>query len=121
MTGELISSGNISSSEGMITPSDNFDACRTERQENIDHGVAENHPVEEIISNNKQGFNSRKKQSKSKNNASLSQRDTSLIDILASFLQDENTVQASSPSVTTSTAGNVSSHGNSTSCSCFCS
>ena len=68
---------------------------------------------EKIISNNKQSFNSREKQSK---NVSLSQRDT-LVDILVSLLKDENTVQALSPSVITSTAGNVSTHGNSTSCS----
>ena len=117
MTGQLIASGNISSSEEMIIPADNFNACRTEGQENIDHGVDENHLGEEIISNNKQGFNSREKQSKSKNNISLSQRGTSLVDILASLLQDENTVQTLSPSVITSTTGNVSTHGNSFSCS----
>ena len=88
-------------------PADNFNACRTEGQENTDHGADENHLGEEIISNNKQGFNSREKQSKSKNNVSLSQRDTSLVDMLASLLQDENTVQDLSPSVITSTAGNV--------------
>ena len=98
-------------------PADSFNACRTEGQENIDHGVDENHLGEEIISNNNQSFNSREKQSKSKNNVSLSNRDTSLVDILASLLRDENTVQASSPSVITSTAGNVSTHWNSTSCS----
>ena len=43
---------------------DNINACRTEAHENIDHGVDENHLVEEIISNNKQSFNSREKQSK---------------------------------------------------------
>ena len=72
MTGQLISSGNISSSEEMMMPADNFNVCRTEGQENIDHGVGENHLGEEIISNNMQGFNSREKQSKSKNNVSLS-------------------------------------------------
>ena len=98
-------------------PAGNFNAWRTEGQENVDHGVDENHLGEEITSNNKQGFNSREKRSKSKNNVSLSQRHTSLVDILASLLQDENTVQALSPSVITSTAENVSTHGNSTSCS----
>ena len=92
---------------------DNINACRTERHENIDHGVDENHLGENIVSNNKQSFNSREKQSKY---VSLSQRDT-LVDTLVSLLQDENTVQALSPSVITSTAGNVSTHGNSTSCS----
>ena len=92
---------------------DNINACRTEGHENTDHGVDENHLGEKIISNNKQSFNSREKQSK---NVSLSQRDT-LVDILVSLLKDENTVQALSPSVITSTAGNVSTHGNSTSCS----
>ena len=72
MTGQLISSGNISSSEEMMMAADNFNACRTAGQENIDHGVGENHLGEEIISNNKQSFNSREKQSKSKNNVSLS-------------------------------------------------
>ena len=117
MTGQLMGSGNISSSEEVIKPADNFNACRIEGQENIDHGVDENHLGEEIISNNKQGFNSREKQSKSKNNISLSQRGTSLVDILASLLREENTVQTLSPSVITRTAGNVSTHGNSTSCS----
>ena len=110
MTGQLISSGNISSSEEMIMSADNINACRTEVHGNIDHGVDENQLVEEIISNNQQSFNSREKQSK--NNVSLSQQDTSLVDILASLLQGENTVQALSPSVITSTAGNVSTHRN---------
>ena len=69
---------------------------------------------EEIISNNKQSFNHREK--KNKKNVSLSQQDTSLIDIIASLLQDKNTVQALSPSVITSTAGNVSTQGNRTCC-----
>ena len=94
---------------------DNFNACRTEGHENIDHEVDENHLVEQFISNNTQSFNFREKQSK--NNVSLSQRDTSLIDILASLLQDENNVQALSPSVIISTAGNSSTHANSISCS----
>ena len=64
---------------------------------------------------NKQSYSSREKQGK--NNVSLLQRDTSLVDVLASLLQDENTVQALNPSVITSTAGNVSTHGKSTSCS----
>ena len=63
---------------------DNINACRTEVHENIDHGVDENYLGEEIISNNKQRFNFRRKQSKS--NVSLSQRDTFLVDILASLL-----------------------------------
>ena len=71
---------------------DNRYACRTEGHENIDHGVDENHLGEEVISNNKKSFNSREKQIK--NNVSLSQRHTSLVDILASLLQDKNTVQA---------------------------
>ena len=41
----------------------------------------------------------------------------SLVNILASLLQDKNTVQALSLSVITSTAENVLTHGNSTSCS----
>ena len=114
MTEQLISSGNISLSEEMIMSVDNINACRTEGQGNIDHGVDENHLGEEIISYNQQSFTSREKQSR--NNVSLSQQDTSLVDILASLLQDENTVQALSPSVITSTAGNVSTHGNRTSC-----
>ena len=112
MTGKLISSGNISSSEVIIMSADNINACRTEGHGYIDHGIDENHLGEEIISNNKQSFNSREK--RSKNNVSLSQRDTSLVDILASLLKGENTVQALSPSVITSTTGNVSIHGNST-------
>ena len=112
MTGQLIPSRVISSPEEMIS-ADNINACRTEGHGNTDHGVDEDHLGEEIISNNQQSFNSREKQSK---NVSLSQQDTSLVDILASLLQDENTVQALSPSVVTSTAGNVSTHGNRTSC-----
>ena len=115
MTGELISSGIISSSEEIIMSADNINAFRTEGHENIDHEVHENHLCEKIISNNKQSCNSRKEQIK--NNVSLSQRDTSLVDILASLLQHENSVEALSPSVFTSTTGNVSTHGNSTSCS----
>ena len=80
---------------------DNIHACRTEGHENIDHGVDENHLGEEIISNYKQSFNSREKESK--NNVSLSQRDTFLTDTPASLFQDENTVQALSPSIITST------------------
>ena len=80
---------------------DNIHACRTEGHENIDHGVDENHLGEEIISNYKQNFNSREKESK--NNVSLSQRDTFLTDTPASLFQDENTVQALSPSIITST------------------
>ena len=114
MTAQLISLGNISSSEEIIMSADNFNACRSEGHESIDHGVDENHLGEEIISSNKKSFNSTKKQSK--NNVSLSQRDTSLVDILASLLEDENIVQALSPSDITSTAGNVSTHGKSTSC-----
>ena len=113
MIGQLIPSRIISSSEEMIISADNINACRTEGHGDIDHGVDEDHLGEEIISNNQQSFNSREKQSK---NVSLSQQDTSLVDILASLLQDENTVQALSPSVVTSTAGNVSTHGNRTSC-----
>ena len=94
---------------------DNIHACRTEGHENIDHGVDENHLGEETISNNQQIFNSNEK--KSKSNVSLWQQGTSLVDILASLLQDKNTVLALSPSVITSTAGNVSTHGNSTFCS----
>ena len=71
--------------------------------EDIDHGVDENHLGEKIISNNQQSFDSREKQSK--NNVSLSQQDTFLVDILASLLQDENNVQTLSPSVIISTAG----------------
>ena len=97
MTGQLISSGNISLSEEMIMSADNINTCRTEGQGNIDHGVDENHLGEEIISYNQKSFTSREKQSR--NNVSLSQQDTSLVDILASLLQDENTVQALSPSV----------------------
>ena len=92
ITGQLISSGNISSSEEMIMSADNINACRTEVHGNIDHGVDENQLVEGIISNNQQSFNSREKQSK--NNVSLSQQDTSLVDILVSLLQDENTVKS---------------------------
>ena len=113
MIGQLIPSRLISSSEEMIISPDNINTCRTEGPGDIDHGVDEDHLGEEIISNNQQSFNSREKQSK---NVSLSQQDTSLVDILASLLQDENTVQALSPSVVTSTAGNVSTHGNRTSC-----
>ena len=80
---------------------DNIHACRTEGHENIDHGVDENHLGEEIISNYKQSFNSREKESK--NNVSLSQRDTFLTDAPASLFQDENTVQVVSPSIITST------------------
>ena len=93
---------------------DNINTCRTEEHENIDHGVDENHLGEEIISNTKQSFNFWENQSK--NNVPFSQRDTSLVGILASLLQDENTVQALSPSVIASTAGNVSTQGNSASC-----
>ena len=114
MTGQLISSGNISSSEEMIMSADNINACRTEGHGNIDHGVNKNHLGEEIVCNNQQSFNSKEKQSK--NNVSLPQQDTSLVDILASLLQDENTVQALSPSVVTSAVANVSTHGNCTSC-----
>ena len=89
MTGQLISSGNISSSEEMIMSADNINACRTEGHGKIDHGVDENHLGEEIISNNQQSFNSREKQSKY--NVSLSQQDTFLVDT----------------SVATSTTGNV--------------
>ena len=80
---------------------DNINAYRTEGHEYIYHGVDENHLGEEIISNNQQSLNSRQKQSK--NIVSLSQQDTSLVNILAPLLQDENTVQALSPSVVTST------------------
>ena len=52
-----------------------------------------------------------------KNNVPFSQRDTSLVGILTSLLLDENTVQALSSSVIAGTAGNVSTHGNSASCS----
>ena len=90
---------------------DNINACTTEGHENIDHGVDENHLGEEIIYSKKQVFNFREKQSK--NNVSLSQRDNSSVDILASLLQDENTVHALSPSVIISTAGNISTHSNS--------
>ena len=114
MTGQLISSGNISSSEEMKMSADNINACRTEGHGNIDHGVNKNHLGEEIVCNNQQSFNSKEKQSK--NNVSLPQQDTSLVDILASLLQDENTVQALSPSVVTSAVANVSTHGNCTSC-----
>ena len=69
ITGQLISSGNISSSEEMIMSADNINAYRTEGHEYIYHGVDENHQGEEIISNNQQIFNSREK--KSKNNVSL--------------------------------------------------
>ena len=69
ITGQLISSGNISSSEEMIMSADNINAYRTEGHEYIYHGVDENHHGEEIISNNQQIFNSREK--KSKNNVSL--------------------------------------------------
>ena len=69
ITGQLISSGNISSSEEMIMSADNINAYRTEGHEYIYHGVDENHLGEEIISNNQQIFNSREK--KSKNNVSL--------------------------------------------------
>ena len=115
ITVRLILSGNISSSEEMIMSVEYINACRTEGHGNIDHGVDENYVGEEIISNNKQSFNHREK--KNKKNVSLSQQDTSLIDMIASLLQDKNTVQALSPSVITSTAGNVSTHGNSTFCS----
>ena len=54
MTGELISSGIISSSEEIIMSADNINAFRTEGHENIDHEVHENHLREKIISNNKQ-------------------------------------------------------------------
>ena len=115
MTRQLILSRNISSSGEIIMLADNINACRTEGHENIDHGVNVNHLGEGIISNNKQRFDSREKQSK--NHVSLSNKIVSLVDILAFLLQDENTVQAISPSVITSTTGNVSTHGNSTSCS----
>ena len=114
MTGQLISSGNISLSEELIMSADNINACTTEWHGNIYPGVDENHLGEEIISNNQQSFNSREKQSK--DNVPLLQQDTSLIDILTSLLQDKNTVQALNPSVITSTTGDVSTHGNSTSC-----
>ena len=69
ITGQLISSGNISSSKEMIMSADNINAYRTEGHENIDHGVDENHLGEETISNNQQIFNSNEK--KSKSNVSL--------------------------------------------------
>ena len=99
MTGQLISSGNIGSSEKIIISADNIKACRTEGHKNIAHGVDEDHLGEEIISNNKGSFNSRDKQSK--NNVSLSQGDTSLVDILVSFLTYENIVQALCQSIIT--------------------
>ena len=114
ITGQLISFGNISSSEEMITSAGNINAYRTEGHGYIYHGVDENHLGQEIISNNQQFFNSREK--KRKNNVSLWQQDTSLVDILASLLQGKNTVLALRTSVITSTAGNVSTHGNCTSC-----
>ena len=96
---------------------DNINACTTEEYENIDHGVDENHLGKVTISNNKQGFNSRERQGK--NNVSLSRGDTSLVGILAFLLQDGNTVHDISQCVITRTrtAGNVSTHDNSTSCS----
>ena len=53
MTRQLISSGNISSTEEIKMSADNINACRTEGHDNIDHGVDENHLGEEIISNRK--------------------------------------------------------------------
>ena len=64
ITVQLISSGNISSSEEMIMSVENINACRTEEHGNIDHGVDENHVGEEIISNNMQSFNPREKKIK---------------------------------------------------------
>ena len=69
ITGQLISFGNISSSEEMITSAGNINAYRTEGHGYIYHGVDENHLGQEIISNNQQFFNSREK--KRKNNVSL--------------------------------------------------
>ena len=80
---------------------ENIGACRTEGHENIDHGVDENHLGEEIISNYKQSFNYREKESK--NNVSWSQWDTFFTDTPASLLQDKNAVQALSPSIIIST------------------
>ena len=51
MTGQLTSSGNISSIEEIIMSADNIKVCRTDLSE-------------EIISNNRQSFNCREKQSK---------------------------------------------------------
>ena len=64
MTGQLISSGNIGSSEEMIMSADNKNVCRTEGHGSIDHGVDENHLGEEIISNNQPSFKSREKKKK---------------------------------------------------------
>ena len=114
MIGQLISSGNNGSSEEIIMSADNINTCRTQGHGNTDRGVDDNHLGEKVISNNKQSFNSREKQSK---NVSLSQRDTFLVDILASLLRDKSTVQALSPSIITSTAGNVSTNDTSSSCS----
>ena len=72
MTRQLILSRNISSSGEIIMLADNINACRTEGHENIDHGVNVNHLGEESISNNKQSFDSREKQSK--NHVSLSNK-----------------------------------------------
>ena len=64
MTRQLISSGNISSSVEIIMSADNINSCRTEGHKNIALGVDEDHLGEKIISNNKESFNSRDKQSK---------------------------------------------------------
>ena len=45
MVGQLISSGNISSSEEIIMSANNNNVCRTEGHENIVHGVDENQPL----------------------------------------------------------------------------
>ena len=69
MTGQMISSENINSSEEILMSADNINTCRTKGHENIDHGVDENHLGKKNISNNKESFNSREKPSK--NNVSL--------------------------------------------------
>ena len=88
---------------------DNINAGTTEGHENID---CENHLGEEIIPIISKVIVLERSKVKI-----ISFYYNEILDVLASLLQDENTVQALNPSVITSTAGNVSTHGNSTFCS----
>ena len=86
----------------------------TEENKRLDQTVGDKDIRREIYSINKTLISL---DEKGLGDVSLSQKDTSLVNILASLLHDDSSVQVVTPSIVTSTAGNNSIQGRSIICS----
>ena len=115
VTGNLIlPHQNDSTREQLVSDEYNI-VNETEENKRLDQTVSDKDIGREINSINNKTLISLDE--KGLGDVSLSQKDTSLVNILASLLHDDSSVQVVTPSIVTSTAGNNSTQGRSIICS----